>query len=196
MNETNTIYVMLTDTGTKFTKMIKRITAAPYNHASLALDEGLNEVYSFGRKCANNPWVGGFVQEDIYEGTYRHFPDTRCALLRMEVSRHHVEAAGRVIQHYKDEKDAYSYNLLGMIGLMVRLDITRERSYFCSQFVAEAIKQSGISLWDRPSSIVTPNDFLEHPSLELVYEGMLYDYPLLDQTRLANQPNLMQTVVL
>lgn len=79
MSDNKNIYVLLTDTGTMFTKLIKRITAAPYNHASLALDENLNEVFSFGRKCANNPWVGGFVEEDVYEGTFRHFP-ARAAL--------------------------------------------------------------------------------------------------------------------
>lgn len=90
-----------------------------------------------------------------------------------------------MIQHYKDEEDAYGYNLIGMIGVLMRLDITRERSYFCSQFVAEAMKQSRIHLWDRPSSAVTPHDFFQHPAFEIVYEGMLYDYPLLDESRLA-----------
>jgi hypothetical protein len=193
MSNNQNIYVLLTDTGTMFTKLIKRITAAPYNHASLALDENLNEVFSFGRKCANNPWVGGFVEEDVYEGTFRHFPGTRCALLRLQITREQFEAARRVIQNYKDEEDAYGYNLIGMFGVLMRLDITRERSYFCSQFVAEAMKQSRIHLWDRPSSAVTPNDFFQHPAFEVVYEGMLYDYPLLDQSRLAGFQYPLQT---
>ena len=62
MSDNQNIYVLLTDTGTMFTKLIKRITAAPYNHASLALDENLNEVFSFGRKCANNPWIGDLLK--------------------------------------------------------------------------------------------------------------------------------------
>ena len=99
-----------------------------------------------------------------------------------------------MIQSYKDEEDAYGYNLIGMFGVLMRLDITRERSYFCSQFVAEAMKQSRIHLWDRPSSAVTPNDFFQHPAFEVIYEGMLYDYPLLDQSRLAGFQYPLQTV--
>ena len=98
-----------------------------------------------------------------------------------------------VIQRYKDEEDAYRYNLIGLFGVLMRLDITRERSYFCSQFVAETLRQSGIRLWDRSSTLVTPHDFLLHPSMEVVYEGMLSDYPLLDQTRLASFHHPLQS---
>lgn len=193
MSDTKHLYILLTDTGTMFTRLIKRITAAPYNHASIALDGQLNEVFSFGRKCADNPWVGGFVEEDVYEGTFSHFPGTRCALLRFAVTQQQYDQVRAVIQRYKDEEDAYRYNLIGLFGVLMRLDITRERSYFCSQFVAETLRQSGIRLWDRSSTLVTPHDFLLHPSMELVYEGMLYDYPLLDQTRLASFHHPLQS---
>ncbi|RQW11131.1 hypothetical protein [Paenibacillus rhizophilus] len=59
-----------------------------------------------------------------------------------------------------------------------------KNAYFCSQFVSEALRKSGLSLWDRPSTLVTPNDFLHHPAFETVYEGHLYDYPLLKRERL------------
>ena len=59
------IYILLTDTGTWFSRAIKLYTGAPYNHASIALDEELNELYSFGRKVYTNPFSAGFVQEHI-----------------------------------------------------------------------------------------------------------------------------------
>lgn len=180
------IYVLLTDTGTMFTRLIKRFTAAPYNHASIVLDDLMTEVYSFGRKCPNNPWLGGFVEEDVYEGTFRHFPGTRCVLLSLNLSQRQYKEVKRIIRQYKAEEDSYRYNLIGLLGVLMRLDITRDRSYFCSQFVAETLRQSGVKLWDRSSSLVTPHDFMLHPAFEVMYEGMLYDYPLLDQTRLAD----------
>lgn len=60
-----TIYVLLTDTGTLFTKIIRCFTNAPYNHVSIVLDEELNEIYSFGRKNLRNPFFGGFIREDV-----------------------------------------------------------------------------------------------------------------------------------
>ncbi|BCG58904.1 hypothetical protein [Paenibacillus sp. URB8-2] len=183
-NSGSSIYVLLTDTGTLFTTLIKSITAAPYNHASLALDAELNDVFSFGRKYPNRPWAGGFVKEDVYEGTFRHYPDTRCVLLRLRISKQQRDAAIRIIRSFQKEKQAYRYNLIGLLGLLMNLDIEMKNAYFCSQFVSEALRKSGLSLWDRPSTLVTPNDFLHHPAFDTVYEGPLYDYPLLKRERL------------
>lgn len=179
MTHQENIYVLLTDTGTMFTRLIKRYTSAPYNHASIALDRGLREVYSFGRKCATNPWSAGFVEEDINEGVYRHFPSTRCVVLRLNVSGEQREELKRMIHHYKSNKEAYKYNLLGLFFLTMKVNYAPKNAYFCSQFVAEAIRKMEVDLWNRPSALVTPNDFLIHPAFEMVYEGMLYDYPLL-----------------
>ncbi|MGM1048785.1 MAG: hypothetical protein ACQEXX_21935 [Bacillota bacterium] len=173
------IYVLLTDTGTMFTRMIKRYTSAPYNHASLALDKGLREVYSFGRKCATNPWSAGFVEEDIYEGVYRYFPETRCVVLRLNVSAQQYIELKRLIQYFKRNKEAYKYNLIGLLFLTMKINFAPKNAYFCSQFVAEALKGIELDLWNRPSALITPNDFLIHPAFETVYEGMLYDYPQL-----------------
>lgn len=179
MTHQDHIYVLLTDTGTKFTRLIKRYTSAPYNHSSLALDKGLREVYSFGRKCATNPWSAGFVQEDIYEGVYRHFPATRCVVLKLNISVNQRVELKRLLQHYNRNKEAYKYNLLGLFFLTMRISFAPKNAYFCSQFVAEVLRRIDLNLWNRPSALVTPNDFLIHPALEIVYEGMLYDYPLL-----------------
>ncbi|WP_234032777.1 hypothetical protein [Paenibacillus faecalis] len=179
MTHQNNIYVLLTDTGTRFTRLIKRYTLAPYNHASLALDNGLKEVYSFGRKCATNPWFAGFVQEDVYEGVYRHFPATRCVVLRLNVSGKQRAELKQLLQHYKRNKECYKYNLLGLLFLTMKISFAPQNAYFCSQFVAEVLRRIDVNLWDKPSALVTPNDFLIHPMFEIIYEGLLYDYPLL-----------------
>lgn len=44
------IWIVLTGTGTWFSRMIQYFTKAPLNHASIAFDSELCEVYSFGRK--------------------------------------------------------------------------------------------------------------------------------------------------
>ena len=181
----NSIYVLLTDTGTLFTSLIKRFTSAPYNHASFALDLELKELFSFGRKHPNNPWAGGFVEEDVYEGTFSHFPNTRCALLRLQVSRQQHADAIRIVRSFQNEQEAYRYNLIGLFGVLMNLDIGTKNAYFCSQFVAETLCNMGLPLWERPSTLVTPNDFLCHPAFEIMYEGPLYDYSHLDQEKLG-----------
>lgn len=175
------IYVLLTDTGTRFTRLIKTFTSAPYNHASIAFDAELKELFSFGRKRPTDPWVAGFIEEDVYEGTYRYFPNTRCALLRLSVTKRQKIEMVNCIRTFQKNKDMYRYNLIGLLGVLFKMEVTPRNAYFCSQFVAEVLRRSGSILWARPPGLVTPNDFLKHTAFELVYEGPLYDYPLLDR---------------
>lgn len=182
----SSIYVLLTDTDTIFTRIIKKYTSAPYNHASLALDKELNRLFSFGRRQANKPLSAGFVKEDIYAGTYRRYPNTQCALLRLNVTEEQYDLARYVVHNFQMKKDSYSYNLIGLLGIPLKINLTPKDSYFCSQFVAEVLRNLGLLLWEQPSIRVTPNDFLIHPSFEKVYEGLLYEFPLLDQTNLVN----------
>lgn len=186
----NSIYVLLTDTGTRFTTLIKQFTNAPYNHASVALDDGLNELFSFGRKHAANPFIAGFVEEDVCEGTYRLFPNTRCKLLRLNITDRQREDAEQFIRFLQRERDNYRYNLIGLFGVLLKRDLKRKNAYFCSQFVAETLKRSGIKLWDQAPALVTPDDFLHHPDFETVYEGLLHDYPPVQKARLLKSTEL------
>ncbi|MCM3651426.1 MULTISPECIES: hypothetical protein [Metabacillus] len=51
------IYIILTDTGTIFTNMIKMYTKQSLNHASISFTKNLSTTYSFGRKNVNNPFI-------------------------------------------------------------------------------------------------------------------------------------------
>ena len=176
METTRSVYIMLTDTGTFFTKSIKKYTKAPYNHASIAFDSDLQELYSFGRKKPNNPINGGFVKEDIFEGTYSKYPETTCVIYRIEVSDRDVEKMKRVINVFKKNKNKFLYNLLGLVGVSLNEPVEFSNSYFCSQFVAEILHRSGIRLWDKLPALITPDDFRNNPRFQPVYEGRLFDY--------------------
>ncbi|CAM5209457.1 Permuted papain-like amidase YaeF/Yiix C92 family enzyme OS=Ureibacillus acetophenoni OX=614649 GN=SAMN05877842_11574 PE=4 SV=1 [Ureibacillus acetophenoni] len=185
INNRKAIYVLLTDTGTVFTRLIKLFTDAPYNHVSIVFDEELDEIYSFGRKYPRNPLKAGFIKEDVYFGTYRYFNNTRCLLLKIDVSIGEYVRIRNVIHNFNSNKELYSYNLLGLVGVAVGYPIHQRNKFFCSQFVAEVFNKSGVKLWDTPSALVTPNDFFMHPRFDLVYEGALYEYPLLDKEYLS-----------
>lgn len=179
--ENKMVYVLLTDTGTLLTKLIKWYSNAPYNHVSIVFDEKLDEIYSFGRKYPRNPLIAGFIREDVYFGTYRYFFHTRCLLLKIDVTSIEYIRIRNVIQSFNNNKDIYSYNLLGLVGVAKGHPINQRNKCFCSQFVAEVFEKSYLNLWDRSPALVAPDDFLMHPRFELVYEGRLYDYPLLDK---------------
>lgn len=182
--KTQPIYILLTDTGTWFTRLIRWFTNAPFNHVSIVFDEQLREIYSFGRKRPRNPLFAGFVKENVYTGTYVYFQNTRCVLLKYHVTEEELKKIRTIIQSFEKNKDYYSYNLIGLLGVLLQIPIAKKNAYFCSQFVAEVFQKSGLDFWNIPPALVTPNHFFSHLDFELIYAGKLYDYPLLEHSRL------------
>ncbi|WP_440895602.1 hypothetical protein ACS127_13730 [Amphibacillus sp. Q70] len=176
MEEKQYVYIMLSDTGTLFTTMIKAYTKAPYNHASLAFDQELNEMYSFGRRNPKNPLHGGFVKENIRTGTYSRYPETTCVIYRLKVSEREKQKMKRILEVFIKKHNKFLYNILGVIWVSLKEPIEFSNSYFCSQFVADILNRSGIYLWDKLPIMVTPEDFRKSKCLELLYEGKLANY--------------------
>lgn len=168
------IYILLTDTGTLLSKMIKMYTKAPLNHVSVAFDADLKEIYSFGRRHSVNPFVGGFVKEQVHGSLIRaDRRPTLCALYRCSVTSDRYEQIRRRVQQMEESQEQYKYNLLGLFGIPFNLHIERENAYFCSQFVAALFQESGMKLVNKSAALVTPDDFRKSESLQLVFKGDL-----------------------
>ena len=168
------IYVLLTNTGTWFTKVIGLYTKASWNHASIAFDADLQNVYSFGRRQPANPLSGGFVKENLRTGIL--FQDASCAIYRCPVSQSQYERIRECVRMFEQNRDRYKYNLLGLIGLMLNIDYERKNAFFCTQFVAMALGNGGVHLSDKPYPFVTPVDILNSKVLLPVYQGSLQSY--------------------
>lgn len=179
------VYLLLTDTGTVFSTAIKKYTRKPYNHASLALDQQLTEVYSFARKKVYNPFIGGFVQEDV---TKHLLYGASCEIYCLTITPLQYEQLQRILNQFEQDKARYKYNLLGVLAIPLHRDIYRENAYFCSQFVAYAIGQAGISLIDKPAHLITPDDFRQCEQVELVYAGKVQDYLIQEKPEFALEP--------
>lgn len=182
MNE-RFVYILLTDTGTVFTKTIKTYTKAPYNHSSLALDADLIQLYSFGRKKPNNPFKAGFVQEDVVAGTYKKYPQTTCAIYEVPITERQYEKICRLLELFKKNNHKTIYNLMGVFGVAVKAPFEPQGSYFCSQFVAEILHRAGVRLWDKLPALIEPNDFRTADGLSLIYEGVLQEYAPIEQRK-------------
>ena len=168
------VYVLLTDTGTLFTKFIKLYTKKPYNHASISFDSELSEVYSFGRKTARNPFIGGFVKEDVNKGLFK---EADCAIYTLTVNEVQWQRMNDYIKAIEAQKVEYRYNLLGLLGFPFNKPIKRKKAFFCSQFVATVLKECNIIDFGKSPSLVAPNDFQKVSKFEFVYEGELKAYP-------------------
>lgn len=167
------VYILLTDTGSLLSKMIKLYTKKPYNHASISFDSQLFEVYSFGRKRADNPFNGGFVKEDIRQGLFRQ---ADCAIYSLTVSDEQMEHMKNLIREMERQKDAYRYHFIGLFGFLLNKPITSKNAFFCSQFVATILVECHLMNAKKPLSLIAPADLQQIAGLKLMYEGKLYDY--------------------
>lgn len=173
MNAKRELYVVLTDTGTWFTRLIKQFTGVPLNHASLSFDAHLEEVYSFGRKNVSNPFVGGFVREDMQSPFFLH---ADCAVYRCMLDEFEYRHIANRIEEMKRSPERYKYHLLGLFGVLLNTRVEADDAYFCSQFVASVFEQGGHPLVDKPACLVTPGDLAQSPRLQLLYSGKLGHY--------------------
>lgn len=183
------IYILLTDTGTWFSRLVKFYTKAPYNHASISLDDNLEELYSFGRKDYFNPLSAGFVKEALNQGVYFYKENTKCILYKIAISQNQYEKILQIIDEFKGFPQHYRYNLLGVMGIAFGKRIIRENAFTCSQFVASILTASGIYDFEKYTELITPEDIAKIPQLQFIYEGKLSDYQQ-EQTSLFN-PNLL-----
>lgn len=167
------IYILLTDTGTMLTRLIKSYTKKPYNHASIAFDVELNEVYSFGRKTAKNPFIGGFVREDIQSVLFKQ---TNGAIYSLTITNDEFQKMYQYIQAIAAKKEQYRYNFIGLFGVMLKKPIKRKNAFFCSQFVASVLKVSKVIDYEKDLSLVEPSDLPHSENVQLVFEGRLKDY--------------------
>lgn len=167
------IYIILSNTGTLFSKTIKLYTKAPYNHTSIGFDMELRELYSFGRKKPNNPLIAGFVRENL-----RHdfFKNTTCCIYKLTISHNKYLSIRKLLDEFEIETHKYRYNLVGVLGVMFNYPINRSYHYFCSQFVAALLQESGIYNFGKNIGLVKPSDFHCIKNATLVYEGSFLDY--------------------
>ncbi|NLY79826.1 MAG: hypothetical protein GX072_08055 [Lysinibacillus sp.] len=165
------VYLLFTDTGTLFTKMIKLYTKKAYNHASIAFDNQLQEVYSFGRKNPRNPFIGGFVKEDIRNA---FFMNSRCAMYSFWATEEQIQNMKKIIYEIEKEQQRYKYNLTGLITYTFNKPSQRKNAYFCSQFVAHVLKEGAGISFNKPVSLISPYELQCIENLNLEYEGPLY----------------------
>lgn len=169
------IYIVLTHTGTMLSTGIKIFTGNMYTHASISLDQNMEEMYSFGRLNPYNPFIGGFVKEGINIGTFKRFKNTKTEIYSLEITEEEYKKLEEIILKFEENKDAYKFNFIGLILAGLNKKYKRENKYYCSQFVREIMEQSEIKI-EGISKVIKPEDFRKLQSLQLEYCGLLRIY--------------------
>lgn len=168
------IYIVLTYTGTILSKLVKMYTKKEYSHVSIALDEDLKEMYSFGRTYAYCPFIAGFVHEGIDRGTFKRFKKTKTRIYSLQVPDEKYEKVIEVIDSIKEHRNEYDFNIIGLFGVAINFKFRREKSFYCAEFVKYVLEESEINE-DLPE-LIKPEDFKNINGLNVEYSGILNEY--------------------
>lgn len=177
------IYLVLTYTGTILSRIIRYYTKEEYAHISIALDENLNEMYSFGRIFPYIAFIGGFVHERIDKGTFRRFKKTQAKICAIEVTDEQYENLKELIYRFEINKATYRFNLIGLAAVAFKKRIKRKNCFYCAEFVKYALEETGIT--EGLPEIIRPQNFDEIKNIEICYKGSLKEYGLKKIKRLT-----------
>ena len=177
-NEKRKIYIVLTYTGTILSKIIKGYTRAEYCHVSLALDDSLEHMYSFGRLNPYNPFIGGFVREGIDHGTFKRFKNTEALIYSLEVDARQYRKIKRLIKRIARKKSIYRFNVIGLFASGFNIRIKRDNCFYCAEFVKYLLDEGEV--YNELPDIIKPIDFKNIDNLEVEYSGILRNYGIVN----------------
>lgn len=172
---TKQLYIVLSQTGTMLSRILKFATGAEYNHSSISLSADLSQMYSFGRRNPYNPFWGGFVKESPHTGTFKRFQDTKVIIFAVEIDEKHYMEVDKTLHQMYSQQGNYHYNYLGLFLAALHICRRKENCYYCSEFVRQILLKGKVSGVERLNLIVQPIHFLSLPHKE-IFCGRLSEY--------------------
>ncbi|MGL4453080.1 MAG: hypothetical protein ACRCTZ_18115 [Sarcina sp.] len=168
------ISVCLTFSGTMYARAIRWFTKDKYSHVSLALEDEKDIWYSMGRKGKNKFWIVRFQEENVRERFLEWFPNTEVMILEREIPDELYYKIQVLLDNYNEKTTKYNY--LGILGVTMNRGIEHKNRYFCSELVANILKEVDLLDLNRPPVLTKPMDFLEDDSYTMTYEGDMIGY--------------------
>ncbi|MGN1084338.1 MAG: hypothetical protein ACI4QX_05010 [Lachnospiraceae bacterium] len=170
---TRDIYILLVRTQSLFSRVIHTATREEYTHVSVGMLSDCTELYSFARRYTNLPLPAGFVKESIDSGLMAKSKTAPCALYRLTVPVSSYHALRRRFKKMLRKRKHFHYSIIGTFLCFFGIAYKRENRYFCSQFVAEVLKEAGAVRLTKSPELFHPVDFTTLPEMKLCYKGTL-----------------------
>lgn len=175
MGSKRQLYIVLSQTGTIISTMLKAVTGAKYNHVSISLTPDLEQMYSFARLKTNMPFPGGLVKESLDGGVFKKFENTKAVIIAVDLDEDKYKEVGEYISDKYSRKGTYKYNYLGVLMAPLKKNISRNNCFYCSEFVKHILQKGCVDGAQMLPDIIHPMDFLDLPHRE-IYNGILKEY--------------------
>ncbi len=169
------LYIVISQTGTVLSRILKFFTGAEYNHASISVSADLQQMYSFGRRHPYNPFWGGFVKESPDTGTFKRFYKTKAVIIAVDIDEQRYNELCYFLKEMHLRRKKYHYNYLGVCLGAVHIAYKRKNYYYCSEFVRDMLIKGEVDGAKELKPIVQPIHFFALPHKKL-YQGRLNEY--------------------
>lgn len=169
------IYVILTQSGTWFSKILKLVTKDNYNHSSICLKDDFQTFYSFGRKYPYFILPGGFIIENAFQHVFARFKKIPCLILEKEVCDEQYLKLENIINEFRNHSKQYSYAIISLMLADTSFSAINQEKFFCSQFVAKLLNDIHIHT-PKPPEHMHPIDFLKIDGMQILFEGDLKEF--------------------
>ena len=176
MEKTKNLYLVATQSNTLVSRMIRVYTRAPYNHVSIALDEGLEKMYSFARQKPPFAFPAGFMHETMEKSLFGMLDHVPCQVYSIPVTEKQYEDVVKLIGEFEKNINEYRFNIIGFATMILQMKLRRKRHFMCSQFVSYILTECDVMDFNKDYSIVKPDDIRCRKDMTLVYEGNLKQY--------------------
>lgn len=170
------IYIILSYSGSGFSRFLRLFNDDKFVHTSISLDRNLNRCYSFGRKILYFPLPGGFIMEDFRKNvTYFKNSEFKIFELLVDDDRY-ISLVKDIEDNYVSYINKYRYNIIGLYYIWRNKIKHRDYHFVCSSFCAKVLSDNGVFDFGKDYSLVRPGDFLNLNYSGMVYEGKVIDY--------------------
>ena len=136
-----------------------------YTHASICLDAMNEKMYSFNYK--------GFCMETVSK--YKRHGVEKSISFQLQVTDAAFERLQNKIEQFVENREDFCYSSIGVVFCFVHIPFKRKKHYFCSQFVAEILAESGALKLKRRPSLYLPNHFYRELKEAAELQEIQYD---------------------
>lgn len=166
---TKYIYVLLSQTQTRFAKVIRLLGKQKYNHAAISLDAEFLEVYAYARPQHNAVLLAHLVHESLDRYTLRRADDVPVVVFKIPVSEAEYEWVSDTVDEMLDNKE-YLYNLFSVLSYPVIKGFSVRNTFTCIEFVSYILQHMGL-LTSKRCWRYKPDDLLDELNAQIVYKG-------------------------
>ena len=171
MNE-RFIYLVFSNTPYKTGSFIRAMTHCEYNHASIALDPCLNEMYSYARYYKRAPFYAGFVRESAL----RYFNNgiyARVKVCKIPVTNEQYVKALAFLKDCQDNKEQHFYNFFSALVHPLHKRVNIPNSYTCVEFCCEFFRHIGIDTGIEKGKFCSVNSLMQNFDKYSLYTGQI-----------------------